>query len=359
MLKRMELSETVWSDSTKQYRFEYYNLADYAKEQGAYDRAEMYRKKANELVPEDCIWMKKYYDAYDDDGFENAKQYALKLVELAESDKDLYDAYNDLADAEECINANSPLVAEYGKQELYYAMKCIEQNTDNDTNSLISLWSNAADACMHVKDYENAVCYYLKTLEFENKRVLADTVSKFSNSIGLGTAYACLQNKAMAMKTLEDCLVLIQEHYLPEHPKYEEFTKVLYAAYYICYSKTNDEEYLYMIFKILDLLLQVVEDIEELGLLEIQYANALPLVGMYDECEEHIQKAIMYYSEAYDENAIEWIDVLSYVWQLLFMCDNPEWEKHFDHLIELCDENDMDEVKQFNIDLLEEYTKED
>ena len=359
LLKRMELSETVWPDSPEQYQFEYYNLADYAQEQGAYDRAEMYRQKANELVPEYCIWLKKYSDAYDDDDFEKAKQYALKLVELADNPKYLRYAYNYLANAEECIDADSPLIAEYGKQELYYAMKCIEQNTDNNTNSLISLWSAAAKACMHVGNYEKAVCHYLKILDLEKKRVPENTVSKFFNSRGLGIAYACLQNKSMAMKTLENCLVLIQEHYLPEHPKYEELTKILAAAYNICYSKTNDEEYLYMIFKILDLLLQVVEDIEELGLLEIQYANALPLVGMYDECEEHIQKEIMYYSEAYDEEAIEWIDVLSYVWQLLFMCDNPDWEKHFDHLIELCDENDMEEVKQFNIDLLEEYTKED
>lgn len=185
------------------------------------------------------------------------------------------------------------------------------------------------------------------------------TESQFSNLTDLGIAYAYFQNKSMALKIFESCFVLIQDHYLPEHPKYKEMIKDLADTYNLCYSKTNDEMYLYLSFNMFDILLQAVEDIEELCSLEFQYANALPLVGMYDECEEHIQKAIMYYSEAYDEDAIEWIDVLPYVWQLLFMCDNPDWEEHFDHLIELCDENDMDEVKQFNIDLLEEYTKED
>ncbi len=171
---------------------------------------------------------------------------------------------------EENIDAESPLIAEYGKQELHYVVKCIEQNTDNDTDSLISLWSSAGEAYMHVEDYEKAISCYLEALKYEEQKIPANTVSRLIHSANLGIAYACIQNKAMATQTLENYLTLVQEHYLLEHPKYEEITELFANKYIICYKKTDDKEYLNRSFRIFDLLLQTVENTEKLGFLEIE-----------------------------------------------------------------------------------------
>lgn len=357
LLKRMELSEEVWPDSPEEFRFEYFDLADYAREQGEFERAENYMKIANELVSEDQLLTAKYFSSFLEGDYETAKEYALELLKYAETTKEYYKVYNYLADAEELIDGDSEQVIQYGCKELYYALECMKNITYNDPDTECELLSNIADAYMHIKDYDNAVRYYLDAIKLIDKK---DDDNLFCKYLSLGQAYALSYSKKNAIKILGKSCKLIEKHYLPQHPEYTEKIELIANICNRCYLECDDDAYLYKSLEMLELLLNAAKDKEELGLMEIRYADTLLLLpDKYEECEEHLYKALDYFASVYNEDDYEWIDVLTVVWQLLMQCGNSEWKEYFERTVSLCMINEREDLAEENYRLLDMYAEDD
>ena len=220
LLRRMELADEVWQDDTSEFVFEYFELADYAKEQGAFERAEHYRQIAMERLPEADRIDVAYHLASDDEDYEAAKGYALALLKQAKTDEEYYEAYSYLANTEDDIGDAPEQVIAYAEKAYYYARLRIENTISDETENVFDLWKNAGEAAKMAHQFFDAVECYQKALA--NISSKEDPTEILLVKINLATSYAAVDEKHKALELLEECEEFVKAHYLPQHPKFAE-----------------------------------------------------------------------------------------------------------------------------------------
>lgn len=252
LLKRMELSEIVWPDSPEQYKFEYFVLADYAEHQGEYERASKYRQKAEEICSERERFFAEYFSAED---YDVKRKCSLAILELSETDEELYEAYNCLAETEAESGEKSKLSEEYAEKELYYAECLLNKNEKYD--EMFDLLTNAAEACVRLSDYEKALQYYISADEYIDTQQLEDKVVHYLN---LGYMYAACENKEKAVENFATAKELVDQHLTPEHPLYSQEVLIIIYGLHFAFIVSGDNLYFDMKLELQECLLNVQND---------------------------------------------------------------------------------------------------
>lgn len=345
LLKRMELSEIVWPDSPEQYKFEYFDLANYAEHQGEYERASKYRQKAEEICSESEMLVAKYFAA---DDYDMEIECALNLLKIAKSDRDFYDAYCFLSQTEDSYNGNKEIVFKYAEKELYYAECLLSKNENYD--EMFDLLKNAAEACVRLTEYEKALQYYISADEYIDTQQLEDKVVHYSN---LGYMYAACENKEKAVEYFTTAKELAEQHLTPEQPLYFEEMVTIAARLQDAFAVSNDSDYLYMKLKVQDCMLNAESDNLMNMNIHLNMAESLLILDEYDECEKQTYVAITILDEYFDDVMEETVPCISYIWQLLYFCNNEEWKSYYERLIKNCSELELYDAIDDNMKLLD------
>ena len=352
LLRRMELADQVWSDDPSEYVFEYYNLADYAIAQGAYERAEEYRQIANSRLSKEDQLGVAYQLAFDDGNFDEAKTIALHMLECAETTEEYYEAYSNLADTEDFIGEKPERKKKYAAMALHYAKMLIQESITSNPDDAFELWRNAGDAALLAEDYEETVPCLQKALALALENKETDYIIVIETD--LAVAYAMCEQKNDALHLLKHLKAFVLEHYIPEHPDYPECVALCASGYSQCYQKTADTDYLPGYISAVELLLETDAPSEKLGQYELWIANSLIVLSEYEAAEEHTMQAIAYYDAAFEDAAPELAEPLSQIWHLLWLCGNSDYKDYYDLTISICEEFGMEDEAEANRQLFEE-----
>ena len=82
-------------------------------------------------------------------------------------------------------------------------------------------------------------------------------------------------------------------------------------------------------------------------------AESLLILDEYDECEKQTYVAITILDEYFDDVMEETVPCISFIWQLLYFCNNEEWKSYYERLIKNCSELELYDVIDDNMKLLD------
>lgn len=354
-LKYMEMSEEYYPDDTTLYQYEYLLLADLARRQGENKRADYYMRKAEEVISENEILEEQQLQSYLDMDYESSVEQALQMLDNARTSRDYYNAYSALALTEESYGGDTDKIKEYGREELKYAKILLEENKDNNAETLISLSEDIALAYLHCHEPDKAVTVMEKAVKFMEENLLSDNVDAIITFLLLGKCYAFAGMTDNMLEAMKCGIEIIERHFDSAHPKRIEYYRLCCSVFSAAYQINEDDIFIaeqISLMKKIIYILEEMEDYEELAATEINYANLLLTTGDDEECIKHMFKSLEYYESVFEENAPELIIPLMEIWQNLLLCGYSDYEEIFNRTIKLCEVNGLENEAEENRNLL-------
>lgn len=362
ILKYMEISKEYYQDEAPNYKYEYLWLADLARQQGKSDREKYYMEIADKLLDDSDIISEEQLKSYMDMDYESTIEHGKKLLEIAVSNDEFYNAYSILALAEETLSGDVDKMIAYGRDELKYAELILDEKSSAEPLEIVSSIEDIAIAYLHCCEYDEAVSVIKSAEKNLKENSLDNTVDAITTYLILGRCYAFADKKKKMLSVMNKGIGIIENHFDESHPKRTEYYKLYCNVYNVAFQIHEDNVFIFEQIKLTEKMIQVFENMdsaEELASTELNLSNLFFIVDNEEKCIEHINKSLSYYDEIYDEDDPEWIIPLMCIWQNLLCLGYADYEEIYNRTIEICELNGLYEEAEENRNLLNELLDEE